>query len=226
MKVFAVIPAFNEAPRITQTVQRVKPYVNGLVVVDDGSTDGTGDVARSAGATVVRHALNRGQGAGLRTGTEAALQLGADVIVHLDADGQHDPTYITALVSPIVDGRCDVVLGSRFLGVKPEGMPFTRRCLLLAGRSFNAFVMGIPRKVTDPQSGARAMTASAARKIDFKQNRMAHASEMLRLVTRSDLRWAEVPIRVLYSEETLAKGQFGGGPLRIVWQLFLGIFAD
>ncbi len=224
MRIIAVIPAYNEEKRIAETIEKLQPLVDGIIVVDDGSLDKTADAAKAAGAIVLRHALNRGQGAGLRTGTEAALRLGADIIVHIDADGQHDPSFIPALVEPIKAGEADVVFGSRFMGLAPVNMPLRRKMLLRGARLFNTFAVGIPNTVTDPQSGLRAFKASAAEKIDFKQDRMAHTSEILRLATRSDLRWKEVPVEVRYTADTLAKGQFGGGPFRIVWQLFLGMF--
>lgn len=222
MKVIAVMPAYNEKGRIGAAVRGALRRVEKVIVVDDGSTDGSADEARAAGADVVVHVLNRGQGAALKTGTVLALAEGADVVVHVDADGQHDPEAIPTLLAPIVDGRADVVFGSRFLGVKSDGMPLSRRLLLAAARAFSGLVLGLPRTVTDPQSGMRAMTADAAREVDFTQDRMAHCSEILRLAYRSDLRCVEVPIRVIYTADTLAKGQKAGDALKIVWQLLLG----
>jgi len=224
MRVIAVIPAYNEAGRIAQTIDGVRPLVDDIVVVDDGSSDMTADEARATGAVVLRHVINRGQGAGLRTGTEAALRLGADVIVHVDADGQHDPSFIPALLRPIAEGQAEIVFGSRFLGASPTGMPFMRRILLRGGRIFNVFAMGIPRKVTDPQSGMRAMTAKTARSVRFTQDRMAHCSEILRLATRSGLAWCEVPVRIIYTHDSLAKGQTSTDAFKIAWHLFLGVF--
>jgi len=224
MRVFAVIPALNEASRIGETVAKIKPFVDGVVVVDDGSRDATCDVAKATGAVVLCHALNRGQGAALRTGGEAALRFGADVIVHIDADGQHDPSFIPALVQPLREGQADIVFGSRFLGLKPQGMPWSRRLLLVAARNFNTLVMGIPRTVTDPQSGLRALNSEAARRLDFRQDRMAHCSEILRLATRSGLRWKEVPVVIRYSADTLAKGNQNLDAFKITWQLLLGMF--
>lgn len=224
MKVIAVMPAYKEKTRIVAAILGVRPMVDQVVVVDDGSEDGTAEEARQTGATVVVHAINRGQGAALKTGTEAALKLGADIIVHIDSDGQQDPKAILALVAEIQNGRANVVFGSRFLGVDSEGMPVMRRAVLFLGKLFSQFVLGIPRTMTDPQSGLRAMTARAAREIDFKQDRMAHCSEILRLVTRSDLRWSEVPVRVSYTEATLAKGNQTSDAFKIVWHLFLGFF--
>lgn len=222
MRVIAVMPAYNEEKRIGASIDGVRGFVHGIVVVDDGSRDATARVARAAGARVLVHRMNRGQGAALKTGNAAALKWKADIVVHIDADGQQDPSFIPTLVAPICEGRADVVYGSRFLGVQPEGMPATRRMLLQAARRFNMFAMGIPLTVTDPQSGSRAMTAEAIRRIRFHQDRMAHASELLRAVVKSDLRMIEVPVRVTYSPETLAKGQKSLDAFKIVWQLLIG----
>ncbi|MEI7512172.1 MAG: glycosyltransferase family 2 protein [Candidatus Uhrbacteria bacterium] len=229
MKVIAVMPAFREETRITAAISGILPLVDQIVVVDDGSCDATPERAKETGVVVLRHVLNRGQGAALRTGTEAALKLGADIIVHIDADGQHAPESLPSLLAPLKEGKADVVFGSRFLGLSSEGMPFARRVLLVAAKRFNALALGVPRKVTDPQSGLRAMTAEAARVVDFRQDRMAHCSEILRLVTRSKLRWTEVPVRIRYTAETLAKGQNGISPplaaFKIAWELFIGAFS-
>lgn len=224
MKVVAVMPAYKEIDRIFAAISGIRPMVDEVVVVDDGSEDGTANEARKTDVVVLVHAINRGQGAALKTGTEAALRLGADIILHIDADGQHDPQAIPKLIEPIKQGRADVVFGSRFLGVASEGMPILRRAVLLLGRLFSRFVLGIPRHMTDPQSGLRAMTAQSARLIDFRQDRMAHCSEILRLVTRSDLRWMEVPVRVSYTAATLAKGNQTSDAFKIVWHLLLGMF--
>ncbi len=224
MRLIAVIPAYNEASRLEGVLARLRPFVAGVVVVDDGSSDDTSRVAKKAGVVVLRHGVNRGQGAALRTGTIAALRLGADVVAHLDADGQHHPEALMDALIPLRDGEVDIVLGSRFLGVDPEGMPKQRRMLLLAGRSFNQWTLGIPATVTDPQSGFRLLRAEAARALVFRQDRMAHASELLRAITRSSWRWKEVPVPVSYSKETLAKGQKIHDAPRIAWQLLLGMF--
>jgi hypothetical protein len=150
--------------------------------------------------------------------------LGADVVLHIDADGQHDPESIPAVLAPIKEGEVDVVFGSRFLGVEARGMPFLRRAVLFGGGIFSNLVLGIPRNVTDPQSGLRAMTSEAARGISFRQDRMAHCSEILRLVTRSPFRWMEVPTCIRYTADTLAKGNKTSDAVKIVWHLLLGAF--
>ena len=223
MKTVAVIPAYFEGTRIARVITDVMGFVDEVVVVDDGSTDITTKTAKTAGAKVFRHAVNRGQGAALRTGTEAALRLGADIIIHLDADGQHDPATIPLLIKEI-EGGVDVVFGSRFLGAEAVGMPAHRKYVLALAKTFNRLALGISSRVTDPQSGYRAMSAKAAHQIDFRQDRMAHCSEILRLVTRSNLVWKEIPTTVRYTEETLAKGQKATDAFKIVWQLILGAF--
>ncbi len=223
MRVIAVIAAFREVPRVRQSVEACLPYVDQVIVVDDGSQDGTAEEAKRGGALVLQHAINRGQGAALKTGTLAAIRLGADFIVHLDADGQHDPSFIPSLLKPIVAGEVDVVFGSRFLGIKAIGMPLRRRILMMGIRLFNIFALGIPSHVTDPQTGLRAFHAEAGRKLNFQQDRMAHCSEILRQVTQN-FRWTEVPVQVRYTKETLAKGQWRGGAARVVWQLLIGSF--
>lgn len=221
MRIIAVIPALNEASRVGEVVRAILAYVDIAVVVDDGSTDDTCAVAKQAGAVGLRLALNRGQGAALRTGTEAALRLGADIVVHVDADGQHDPSMISALIDPIVERRADVVFGSRFLGIDPSGMPKIRRFYFGLARLFNTYLVGVSKKVTDPQSGARAMNRTAAEFLDFRQDRSAHCSEILRIVTQSSLRWVEVPVLVRYTAETLQKGQRFTEAFRILWHLLL-----
>ncbi len=221
----AVIPAYNEGARVRGALVEISPFVDQLVVVDDGSVDGTFDLLKNvSGIVLLRHAVNRGQGAALRTGTDAAIALGADIIVHIDADGQHNPADIPKLIGALDERNVDVVFGSRFLGTDSVGMPVTRKALLSVAKQFNAFALGIPRRLTDPQSGFRAIRKDAVKQIDFNQDRMAHCSEILQLVTRSNLRWAEVPVVVRYTTDTLAKGQKPADALKIVWQLIIGAF--
>ena len=217
--VWIVVPAYNEAPRLSATLAGLLPRWRNVVVVDDGSTDDTAAVARSHGAALVRLPINCGQGAALQTGIDFALQRGAAAIVTFDADGQHRASDIPRLLEPLRRGEVDVALGSRFLGSTID-MPVSRRLLLWAAVGFTRLVSRI--QVTDTHNGLRALTASAARRIRLTQARMAHASELLSLVRLHDLRYCEVPVTIAYRRETLAKGQSSWGAVRIVGQLILG----
>lgn len=206
MKTVALMAAYNEGERITTSIADALPYVDAVVVVDDCSKDDTGKRAQEAGAIVLRHIINRGQGAALQTATDYALkQLGADVVVHFDADGQMRGEEIPKMLQPILDGEADVVLGSRFLGLEAENMPLLRRIMLRMGTFFTIVLSGI--RVTDTHNGFRALSRKAAGDIRISLDRMAHASEILDLIKTKRLRYVERPVAIRYSAETLAKGQ-------------------
>ena len=114
-RIFCIIPAYNEAETITKVINDVRPYVSEIVVVDDGSADRTGELAEKQGVTVLRHIINRGQGAALETGNQYALAHGADIIIHFDADGQFVAPEIKVVVQPILDINISVSLSTRFL---------------------------------------------------------------------------------------------------------------
>lgn len=203
MKIVAVIPAYNEATHVGAVVSLAREYVDEVIVVDDGSRDTSAEEARDAGATVYRHAVNRGLGGSIATGLKAAQICGADVIVTLDADGQHDPGDIERLIAPIVACEADFVIGSRL--IDPQGMPLTRRLANRAANTITAALFGV--KVTDSQSGFRALSREVAQTIEIRTSRMEVSSEMVVEVAKHRFRIAEVPISVLYSEYSLSKGQ-------------------
>lgn len=203
MKTIAVIPAYNEAPVVGGVVKTTLPFVDEVFVVDDGSHDETGARAREAGARIFTHTINRGLGATLGTGIAAALAHDADVIVTLDADGQHDPAEIPKLTSLIARGIADAVLGSRLLDA--TGMPFRRRLFNHMGSLLTFFMFGM--YVTDTQSGFRAFSRDAAERVQIRSNRMEVSSEIVAEIRRQNIRVAEVPIRAIYTEYSLSKGQ-------------------
>jgi polyprenyl-phospho-N-acetylgalactosaminyl synthase len=206
MRIVAVIPAFNEGARVAAAIADAKQFVDHVVVVDDCSSDETGVTAKSSGAIVLRHIINRGQGAALQTGTDYAVKtLVADVVVHFDADGQMRGDEIPMMVAPIAAGEADVVLGSRFLGKHALNMPIMRKIMIKLGTLFTIVLSGI--RVTDTHNGFRALSRKAAIEMRISLDRMAHASEILDLVKTKRLKYVERPVTISYSAETLQKGQ-------------------
>jgi len=196
-KTFCVIPAYNEAANIAMVISQVKPLVDQVVVVDDGSADRTYELAKASGAAALRHLINRGQGAALRTGTAYCLNQGAEIIVHFDADGQFLAQDIKKILAPLLTGDAAAVFGSRFLSEGGPAMPWLKKYLIMPlARAANKIFFNVD--LTDPQSGFRALTAQAAETISWRQDRMAHCSEIMFAVKKNDLKTKEVPIQVVY----------------------------
>ena len=219
MRVAAVIPAYNEASAIMPVVKAVCDAVERVIVVNDGSSDNTAALAADAGATVLSHALNRGQGAALQTGITYAVREGFDAVVTFDADGQHRAEEIPIVLGPIIQGKADVVLGSRFLDSKAN-IPTVRRLVLKTATALTRLYTGLD--VTDAHNGFRAFSRSAASAIDLQQEGMAHASEVLEQIKRFRLRYVEVPVTITYTDYSLSKGQRLTNAFKIIWELLLG----
>jgi len=215
--VWIVIPGFNEGRVIASTIASVGEWVPNVVVVDDGSSDNTGEEAIRAGAHLVRHSINLGQGAALGTGIRYALLQGAQCIVTFDADGQHQPKDIEVLLRVARENGADVVLGSRFLG-ETSNMPATRRWLLKLATAYTRFTTGL--RLTDAHNGFRLFNRKAAEQLRIRQNRMAHASELLDWLGSSGLRIVEAPVSIIYTDYSLAKGQGFLSSFDILWDLW------
>lgn len=214
MKIACVIPAWNEEKHISTVIDKVKGLVDMIIVVDDCSRDRTSALAKEAGAFVLRHPINRGQGAALQTGSDYALKLGADIIVHFDADDQFAASEIVDVVTPIKNGEADIVFGSRFLEKKSD-LPRLKKYLIWPlGRLVNR-LFGV--KTSDPQSGFRAYTKEVAQSFRIENNGMAHCSEILIKLSRGHWRIQEIPITVTYHEY----GQKFSGGIRILKDLFI-----
>ncbi len=218
MKTFIVIPAYNESGKICSVIKSLKKEgYNSIVVVDDGSKDNTYDIARKAGATVLRHVINRGQGAALKTGIEFALSKGADYIVTFDADGQHNPKEIKRLIEPLKKGY-DIAVGSRFLN-KNSNTPLVRRLFLKAGAlSFRLFYHV---KLSDSHNGFRAMTRKAAEKIRIRADDMSHASQIVEEIYNNRLKYKEVPVSIRYTAYSKQKGQRTINAFRILTRMIV-----
>jgi glycosyltransferase involved in cell wall biosynthesis len=219
--VYIVVAAYNESAVIETVVRKLRSSYPHVVVVDDGSMDKTRELASKAGATTLRHPINRGQGAALQTGIAFSLKAGAEAVVTFDADGQHQVADIPVLLAPVLSGEADIVLGSRFLTGSAE-IPALRRLLLKAAVLFTRISSGLP--LTDAHNGLRAFSSAAATCIDIQSDRMAHASEIIDKIRRHRLRWVEVPVDVRYTRYSMAKGQKAGNALRIVFDYLFDRF--
>ena len=213
MKKICIIPAYNEAENIAEVINRVRPFVDEIVVIDDGSQDNMALIAKQAGAVVLKHAINRGQGAALQTGNEYALKHGAEIIIHFDADNQFQAEEIPDLIAPIESGQAAAVLGSRFLSKKSDLPKLKKRLIMPLARFINRLFFNI--RLSDPQSGFRVLSREAAQKIIITNDRMAHCSEILHQLFKYQIKTVEVPITVVYHEF----GQKFSGGLRIIKDL-------
>jgi len=229
VRTIVVIPAYHEEVTVAGVVTHVREEIPHVIVIDDGSTDATGDRARSAGAEVVTHCVNRGLGAALGTGIAAALAAGADIIVTLDADGQHDAADIARVIAPIERGEADMVIGTRFGfpplpasgggGARGGEVPASRRLANATANLLTRLLFGV--RCSDTQSGFRAFSRYAAERIEIRTNRMEVSSEILAEASRHGLRITEVPIRTIYTDYSLSKGQGFTVGLRTAWALLL-----
>lgn len=215
-----VIPAYNEATCIAEVVRSATAAADHVVVVDDGSTDGTAELARQAGARVVQHAINRGLGGALGTGIAAAVRLGADQVVTMDADGQHRAVDAQRAFERLDKGDVDFVIGSRLIRGEGQGrMPPHRVVFNMVGNVLTYLLFGL--WVTDSQSGLRGMNRAAAAAIDIRTNGMEVSSEFIKEIRERRWRLAEIPIPSIYTDYSLSKGQSFGVGIRTAAKLIL-----
>lgn len=196
-KILVCIPAFNEAKAVSQIIMKAKKYAEGIIVYDDGSTDDTYEVAKSAGATVIRNPKNNGYGVAIRSLFQAAREQNADIMITIDSDGQHDPDQIPQLIEPILKQGFDLVIGSRFLNGNnkakvPRFRSFGIKTItkLTQAASYHG--------ITDSQSGFRAYNKNALSKINLFEDGMAVSTEILLRASEKKLSTTEVPITINY----------------------------
>lgn len=202
MKPIIVIPAYNEARIIGHVVQSVRNagYPD-VIVVDDGSNDNTMSESEVAGAHVLSHCLNRGKGVAAKTGIEAALGMGCDIVVVMDGDGQHDAANIAEVIAPISRNECEVVFGVRPFDT--ADMPKSRIVFNHLGNLVTSVYAGA--WISDSQSGFRAFSRRAADMIDTVASQYEYETEVIREIVRHKLSFVEVPITVRYTEYSMRK---------------------
>lgn len=218
-EVFVVIPAFNESTTLQIVVQQLLAYGYAPVVVDDGSGKTLQPYVPTDKVFFLRHRVNLGQGAALQTGINFAISKNAAYIVTFDADGQHDASNINLLLETLIEQKADIVLGSRFMTGSIHNMPAKRKRLLQLGRYINYFFSGL--LLSDAHNGLRIMTSAAAKKIRLRENRMAHATEILSEIKKHNLKYIEAPATVLYTDYSRQKGQTIWSSFRIFFDILL-----
>jgi polyprenyl-phospho-N-acetylgalactosaminyl synthase len=218
--IWLVIAAYKEEKKIASVIESLhKGGYKNVVVINDGSPDSTGVVAKQAGAIVLNHSVNRGQGAALKTGIDYALSKGAEIILTFDGDGQHQVKDIKNLILPIQHGEYEAVLGSRFLE-KESNVSWHRKIVLKAGTYVVWLFSGI--KLSDSHNGFRAFSADAASRLELTADRMEHASEIIEQIAKQKIRFKEVPVTITYSEYSLEKGQSTLAAFGILWNMVKG----
>ena len=200
-----VIPLYNEATVVREVISQARETFPYIVVVDDGSKDDSARQAAAAGAIVVRHPVNLGQGAALQTGFSYILEkTNANYVVTFDADGQHSTTDAAAMVAAAREEELAVLLGSRFLqGPSPVGR--LKRLVLRTAAAVSSRTSGM--HLTDAHNGLRVIRRDVLVQLNLKQNRMAHASEIIRKIGATGLPWREFPVHIVYTDYSRSKGQ-------------------
>lgn len=204
--IWVIIPAYNEEKIIGEVLEELFSRGLKLVIIDDGSTDRTYQIAQAivednpGRGYLYRHPINRGLGATLKTGIEVCLGKGADIMVTFDADGQHNPDDILPVCQPIIKGQADVVIGVRNFNDMPEVKKVSNQLMNLITRIFYG------ANVRDSQSGLRAFNRKAAVALDIESREYGISSEIIREIKRKELKMEEVPIETIYTDYALAKG--------------------
>ncbi|OBA91012.1 glycosyl transferase [Mycolicibacterium mucogenicum] len=204
--VWIVIPAYNEASVIADVVADVRAVFPNVVCVDDGGRDDTGDRAFAAGAHVVRHPVNLGQGAAIQTGVEyARSRPGAQFFATFDADGQHQVKDVVRMLDRLQTEDLDIVIGTRFADQPPDRMPMLKRLLLPIVAKLSRSSRQL--HLTDAHNGLRVFNKTVADGLNLTMNGMSHASEFVSLIVENHWRIAEQPVQILYTDYSMSKGQ-------------------
>ena len=199
MDVTVGIPAFNEEKNIASIIVKLKKFSSNIIICNDGSTDSTGLIAKELGAIVINHQKNQGYGAAIKSIFLKSKEIGSEILVTLDADGQHDVNEIDKLLKPIIDDKCDIVIGSRFLS-ETENVPSYRKLgINVITKLTNA---SIKKNLTDSQSGFRAYNKKVIEQVQLSDSGMGVSTEILIKASSKEFRIAEVPITISYGGDT------------------------
>ena len=214
-----VVPLYNEASVIAGVISDLREHFDRVVCVDDGSSDGGGEVARGAGATVVTHPMNLGQGAALQTGIEWARRTGdVDYLITFDGDGQHQVSDVVDMLDYSRRRDIAIVFGSRFLDKRTKP-GLSKKIVLKVAVLITRVVTGL--QLTDAHNGLRVIRSDALEHVNLIQDRMSHATEIVHQLAKSKLKWKEYPVEVLYTEYSKRKGQSLLNSINILFDLIV-----
>ena len=199
MKVTIGIPAYNEEKNIAKIITKLKKITDSIIVCDDGSSDMTSEIAKNLGVIVISHKKNMGYGAAIRTIFEKSAEIGSDILVTFDADGQHRIEDVSRVLHPLENSEADIVIGSRFLGKQSNVPNYRKLGIKVITQVTNS---SIKTKLTDSQSGFRAYSKQVLSKISLSEVGMGISTEILIKASSEGLRITEVPITILYSGDT------------------------
>ena len=199
MKVTIGIPAYNEEKNIAKIITKLKKITDSIIVCDDGSSDMTSEIAKNLGVIVISHKKNMGYGAAIRTIFEKSAEIGSDILVTFDADGQHRVEDVSRVLRPLENSEADIVIGSRFLGKQSNVPNYRKLGIKVITQVTNS---SIKTKLTDSQSGFRAYSKQVLSKISLSEIGMGISTEILIKASSGGLRITEVPITILYSGDT------------------------
>jgi glycosyltransferase involved in cell wall biosynthesis len=209
LKVTIGIPAFNEEKNIAKMIVKLKKIYDEIIVCNDGSADLTGEIAENLGAIVINHKQNLGYGAGINSILKKSKEIGTDILVTFDADGQHKVEDVKKVIEPIKNGDADLVIGSRFLSKTKEKIPEYRKIgINIITKVTNA---GLKKKITDSQSGFRAYSKDLISKLDISDMGMGISTEILIKTNSLGFRIAEIPITILYEGKTSTQNPISHG---------------
>lgn len=214
-----IIPAFNEGMVLQKTIEEVLSCNYPVVVVDDASTDNTGERIKSLPVYYLRHKVNLGQGAALQSGIEFARRKSAEYFVTFDADGQHDPADIAGMIAALEEKKVDIIFGSRFLPGSRTNVSASRSFVLTIARYLNYLLSDV--LLSDAHNGLRVFNRKAAAAIHLTENRMAHATEFQVQAVKAKLKFAEHPVSIHYNEYSKRKGQNNLDSIKIFFEILL-----
>ena len=223
MKLAIILPAYNESKVLADVLKTLPKKITKIdqiqtIVVDDGSADNTFEIAKKYADYALRHQINLGVGGATLTGMTFARKIKADIAIVMDSDGQHDSSDIEKMIQPIVDGKVDITIGSRL--INPKGMPKIKIITNKIANFITYLFTGV--WVTDSQTGFRAYSKNALNKIKINTTGYEFCTEIFKELRKNNLKFIEIPIKVIYSDYSRKKGQSIANSVNIIIKLLLG----